>query len=144
MAVVLINNDNTVNYIGDKLHDWLCLDGVTVEEIKDKTPAQVMGGIPDVHCVWDSEHRAVRDDRKYPHLVRKIWLENLTHEELVARVEANRKAAYANAQTGSDRLFAEAQRMQMMGLSGWEEVRDAAVARYEEIKLEHPWPVKES
>lgn len=63
-----------------------------------------------------------------------------THEELVASVEAARKAAYANTQTGSDRLFAEAQRMQMMGESGWEAVRDAAIARYEEIKLEHPWP----
>ena len=67
-----------------------------------------------------------------------------TYEELVARVEAARKAAYANAQTGSDRLFAEAQRMQMMGESGWKVVSDSAIARYNEIKQEHPWPVKES
>ena len=60
----------------------------------------------------------------------------LTKEE----VESLRKAAYANEFTGSDRLFAEAQRMQLMGEAGWESVRDAAIARFEEIKAEYPWP----
>lgn len=55
-------------------------------------------------------------------------------------VESLRKAAYANEFTGSDRLFAEAQRMQLMGEAGWESVRDAAIARFEEIKAEYPWP----
>ena len=55
-------------------------------------------------------------------------------------VDSLRKAAYANGFTGSDRLFAEAQRMQVMGESGWESVRDAAIARFEEIKTEYPWP----
>lgn len=67
-----------------------------------------------------------------------------TYSDLVTRVEEARKAAYANPQTGSDCLFAEAQRMQIMGEPGWEEVRDAAIARYEEIKSEHPWPAIES
>lgn len=65
-----------------------------------------------------------------------------TYEELVAYVEAARKEAYANAQTGSDRLFAEAQRMQMMGIDGWEEVRDKAIARYNEIKEQNPYPTE--
>ena len=60
----------------------------------------------------------------------------LTKEE----VESLRKAAYASEFTGSDRLFAEAQRMQLMGESGWESVRGAAIARFEEIKAEYPWP----
>lgn len=55
-------------------------------------------------------------------------------------VESLRKAAYANEFTGSDRLFAEAQRMQLMGEAGWESVKDAAIARFEEIKSEYPWP----
>lgn len=55
-------------------------------------------------------------------------------------VESLRKAAYANEFTGSDRLFAEAQRMQLMSEAGWESVRDAAIARFEEIKAEYPWP----
>lgn len=60
----------------------------------------------------------------------------LTKEE----VESLRKAAYANEFTGSDRLFAEAQRMQLMSEAGWQSVRDAAIARFEEIKAEYPWP----
>lgn len=64
----------------------------------------------------------------------------LTTEE----VESLRKAAYANEFTGSDRLFAEAQRMQLMGETGWESVRDAAIARFEEIKAEYPWPILET
>lgn len=64
----------------------------------------------------------------------------LTTEE----VESLRKAAYANEFTGSDRLFAEAQRMQVMSEAGWESVRDAAIARFEEIKFEYPWPTLET
>lgn len=64
------------------------------------------------------------------------------HTEPATResVERTRLAAYADPQTGSDRLFNEASRMQMMGESGWEAVRDAAVARYNEIKAAFPWP----
>lgn len=58
-------------------------------------------------------------------------------------VEIARKSAYANPHTGSDRLFAEAQRMQLMGETDWEAVRDQAVARFEEIKAQHPWPAEE-
>jgi len=57
-------------------------------------------------------------------------------------VEIARKSAYANPHTGSDRLFSEAQRMQLMGETGWEAVRDQAVARFEEIKTQHPWPAE--
>lgn len=58
----------------------------------------------------------------------------------VDEVESLRKAAYANEFTGSDRLFAEAQRMQLMNELGWQEVRVSAIARFEEIKSEYPWP----
>ena len=56
-------------------------------------------------------------------------------------IEALRLRAYAEPITGSDRYFAEAQRMQIMGEEGWEAVRDAAIARFEEIQVEYPWPV---
>lgn len=62
----------------------------------------------------------------------------VTREE----VDGARKAAYSDSFTGSDRLFAEAQRMQLMGETGWEAVRDQAVARFEEIKSQHPWPAE--
>lgn len=55
-------------------------------------------------------------------------------------IEEMRKAAYADPQKGSDRLFVEAQRMQMMNEDGWEAVKDQAATRYEEIRTEHPWP----
>lgn len=53
-----------------------------------------------------------------------------------------RAMAYANPGTGSDRLFAEAMRMQMMGEIGHEEVLKRAVARYNEIREQYPKPVE--
>jgi len=68
-----------------------------------------------------------------------------THEELVARVEAARKAAYADAQTGSDRHFAEAARLEAIGdTAGAEDARAAGLVRYDEIRAEHPWPAEEA
>lgn len=60
----------------------------------------------------------------------------LTREE----VEALRLRAYAEPLTGSDRYFAEAQRMQAMGEPDWETVRAAGIARFERIQALHPWP----
>ena len=58
------------------------------------------------------------------------------------QVDHNRKVAYANPLTGSDRRFAEANRLTIMG-GTTEEIAEAkaqGVARYEEIQLENPWP----
>lgn len=60
----------------------------------------------------------------------------LTREE----IEAARLRSYADPLTGSDRLFSEAMRMQIMGEDGFEEVRAKAVARFEEIQAQYPWP----
>lgn len=56
------------------------------------------------------------------------------------QIEAARLRAYAEPLTGSDRYFAEAQRMQVMNEPGWESVRAAGVARFEEIQVQFPWP----
>ncbi|MFJ2540905.1 MULTISPECIES: hypothetical protein [unclassified Pseudomonas] len=56
-------------------------------------------------------------------------------------VEALRLRAYANPTTGSDRFFAEAQRMEIMGEPGWEGIRAAGVCRFNEIQQEFPWQV---
>lgn len=61
----------------------------------------------------------------------------LTKEE----IETVRVRAYSDPSTGSDRYFAEAQRMQMMGEEGWEAVLDRGVKRYNEIRAEYPLPV---
>lgn len=52
-----------------------------------------------------------------------------------------RQIAYANPLTGSDRMFSEAMRMQIMGEDGFEEIRTKAIARFEEIQAAYPWPV---
>lgn len=58
------------------------------------------------------------------------------------QIEAQRLRAYADPLTGSDRHFAEAARLQVMG--GTAEAIDAAkaagTARYEAIQAEYPWP----
>ncbi|MBX9408248.1 hypothetical protein K5E40_21425 [Pseudomonas baetica] len=54
-------------------------------------------------------------------------------------IEALRRRAYADPITGSDRLFAEAQRMEVMGETGWESVRTAGIQRFNEIQQEFPW-----
>lgn len=53
-------------------------------------------------------------------------------------VEELRANAYADPADGSDRLFAEAMRMQMTNEIGYETVRDKAAARYEEIRASFP------
>jgi|GEM_PF-2886079 len=55
------------------------------------------------------------------------------------QIEALRLRAYADSLTGSDRFFAQAQRMEAMGEPGWETVREAGVRRFNEIQNEFPW-----
>lgn len=62
------------------------------------------------------------------------------HEE----VERRRLIAYANPSTGSDRFFAEANRLEAQGMPvEAAAARAAGVTRYEEIKSKHPWPNNE-
>lgn len=56
-------------------------------------------------------------------------------------IEALRLRAYGDPITGSDRFFAEAQRMEAMGESGWEDIRADGVRRFNEIQQEFPWVV---
>lgn len=58
------------------------------------------------------------------------------------QVDHNRKVAYANPLTGSDRWFAEATRLSIMGgtVDELEAAKAQGVARYNEIQLENPWP----
>ena len=64
-----------------------------------------------------------------------------THEEWATRkTEDARKKAYTDPLTGSDPLFAQAIRMDIMGEAGADEVRQQAVDRYNEIKSAIPWP----
>lgn len=60
---------------------------------------------------------------------------SLTREQ----IEALRLRAYADPLTGSDQLFSESMRMQIMGEEGHEDVRARAIARFEEIQAQYPW-----
>lgn len=64
-------------------------------------------------------------------------------ELLQGDVRVARLLAYANPVTGSDRLFSEAARMQLMGESGWAEVRSQAKERFLEIQSSNPWPTEQ-
>lgn len=68
MSIVLINDDNTVNYIGDKLESWLVLDGVEVVE-DDRTPAEIQDGVRPVDAVWFWKDGTVVSDKDHPDLV---------------------------------------------------------------------------
>lgn len=57
-------------------------------------------------------------------------------------VSTARSVAYSDPITGCDKLFAEASRMQLMGEDGFEAVREGAIARYEEIRTQHPCPAE--
>lgn len=58
-----------------------------------------------------------------------------TKEEVVE----HRQIAYADPIYGSDVLFAKANRMQLMGEDGWEEILEEAKQRFQEIKQSLPY-----
>jgi len=91
MAYVLVNPDNTVNYIGDELEEWLDLTDVVVNEIPNKTTAKIMGGIPPEFCVWDPIAKEVKDEREAPELVKPVnQFFDSEDEELEASAKAVR------------------------------------------------------
>lgn len=94
-------------------------------EISDELSARILQQ-PDV--VWRIDGKGVVSSAEPKPLP-------VTREQ----VEALRLRAYADPLTGSDRYFAEAQRMQVMGEDGWEGVRAAGVARFEAIQSLYPW-----
>ena len=56
-------------------------------------------------------------------------------------VYRRRLIAYADPNNGSDRFFAEANRLEVQGMDAEADAaRTAGIARYEEIKAKHPWP----
>lgn len=98
--------------------------------------------------VYAYETQAERDQFGAPDLVEMTTGEVDAHLNPPAKpltreqIEALRLQAYADQITGSDRYFAEAARLQVMGAA--QEEIDAAnaagVKRYAEIQGEYPWP----
>lgn len=67
---------------------------------------------------------------------------HLTEKPPLSRgeIETLRVTAYADPLTGSDRMFSEAARMQLMEEEGFAAVRSKAVSRFAEIQALYPWP----
>lgn len=62
------------------------------------------------------------------------------HEYQLRMIKGLRQKAYACPHTGSDRMLSEVTRMQLADETGWEDKKAQAIARYEEIKAQYPWP----
>jgi len=74
---------------------------------------------------------------------RPAWVDAPPPRQITSQeIENIRRREYADPILGSDRMFSESTRMQIMGETGYEEVRARAIARFEEIKAKYPWPSK--
>lgn len=84
-----------------------------------------------------SQNRTIIDQGGKPFAIETVP-DPLTREQ----IEANRLRAYADPLTGSDRFFAEAARLQVMGGSDSEinAAKESGTSRYAEIQAENPWP----
>lgn len=79
------------------------------------------------------------DDNGRPVLSDQVSPAPLTTGE----VEAQRLRAYADAITGSDRYFAEAQRESLLGnVEAAEAAKVLGMARFAEIQADNPWPAE--
>ncbi len=68
MAYVLLNSDNTVNYIGDSL------DGIDQTDLKvlnytSRTIESLLDNVQPEFAVWDKVNNVVRDVREHPELL---------------------------------------------------------------------------
>lgn len=68
MAYVLINSDNTVNYIGDSLEN-IDLSNVTVLNYMERSIESLLDDVPPEYAVWDKVNIVVRDVRDRPELL---------------------------------------------------------------------------
>ncbi len=68
MAYVLINSDNTVNYIGDSL-DNIDQEGLKVLNYTNRTIESLLNDVQPEHAVWDKANNIVRDVRTSPELL---------------------------------------------------------------------------
>lgn len=82
MAYILVNKDNTVNYIGEELSKDIITDGLDVIHIDDgRSAVELQNGIPPQYCVYDYKNNKVVDERDNPELVIDMVLNSLESEE---------------------------------------------------------------
>lgn len=82
MAYILVNKDNTVNYIGEELSKDIITDGLDVIHIDDgRSAVQLQNNIPPQYCVYDYESQTVVDERDNPEMVIDTVLDSLESQE---------------------------------------------------------------
>lgn len=85
MAFVLVNSDNSINFIGDgNIEDYnLCFEGVTVHHIPDKSAVEVQNNIPNYKCYWYNDEVVSVED--LPQEILEEWFPKpeLTEKEKV-------------------------------------------------------------
>lgn len=77
MAFILVNKDNTVNFITDEMSEHLKIDDVDVYEVKGIPATVLQRDIPPQHCVFDRKTLMVEDERLAPNLVKDLVFESL-------------------------------------------------------------------
>jgi hypothetical protein len=65
---VMINPDNTINYIGTDISDKSFAD-VDVVVVYNKTIAEILNGVDPMHAVWDDDNEICLDVTIHPHLI---------------------------------------------------------------------------
>jgi len=107
MAYVLLNADNSINWVGDYLDENLFLDDVKILEFPDKTELEITNNVDPINAVWDPELECAQDVRTHRHLLKLVnkWFsseeERLAEYAAVYRRVRNRMLAYTDGRVAS-------------------------------------------
>jgi uncharacterized cupin superfamily protein len=59
MAYILVNPDNTLNWIGDEWENSLILEGVEIITVESKTSSDLLGDVNILDAAWDKDSQMI-------------------------------------------------------------------------------------
>jgi len=59
MAYILVNPDNTLNWIGDEWENSLILEGVEIITVEGKTSNELLGDVNILDAAWDKDSQTI-------------------------------------------------------------------------------------
>ncbi len=59
MAYILVNPDNTLNWIGDEWENSLILEGVEIVTVEGKTSSELLGDVNILDAAWDKDSQMI-------------------------------------------------------------------------------------
>jgi uncharacterized cupin superfamily protein len=59
MAYILVNPDNTLNWIGDEWENSLILEGVEIITVESKTSSELLGDVNILDAAWDKDSQTI-------------------------------------------------------------------------------------